>query len=180
MNPDRSRGIALNLNVAESIELWFQNVVRFGSGSSKAATASRVKCVQPSSDLVAWYLSRWLLVFEKGWAVSEVVLLSRSSPLIRIHQITSLNAAIFVVESGREGKVSEEQGRGEPLRDYVSWISPKSPSPFFQNLITQSLIGLIFCRVIIVDTSINGSSPSKQDWRHIKKVWYQEIKGRCL
>jgi len=31
-----------------------------------------------------------------------------------------LNAATFVVESGREGRVSEEQGRGEPLRDYVS------------------------------------------------------------
>jgi len=46
-------GIALIINVAESTELWFQMVVRFGSSSSKAATASLVKCVQPSSDLVA-------------------------------------------------------------------------------------------------------------------------------
>lgn len=46
-------GIALNINVAELIDLWFQMVVSFGSSSSKAATASRVKCVQPSSDLVA-------------------------------------------------------------------------------------------------------------------------------
>lgn len=45
-------GIALNINVAELIELLFQMVVSFGSSSSKAATASQVKCVQPSSDLV--------------------------------------------------------------------------------------------------------------------------------
>jgi len=134
-------GIALNINVAESIELLFQMVVSFGSRSSKAATASRVKCAAFFGfSRVIWAVDYLCL---KGWAVAKVFVeqIFSIDPYPWNHSIECSNR---VVEFGREGRISEEQGRGEPLRDYVSWISPKSPSPFFQNLVVQSLIGLIF------------------------------------